>query len=525
MLINRSRFVVSVKNRPELTEEFPFNQPEAARRHLEKLRGEGHSAARITQNEDRILVRIRDKGHKPLNKTFPSYKAAQNFETLIMAERAQGVFVDYGKSIHTTVADLIRRYIRDELPRMKGGSNYEYFFQAMLDDSEGVLERDRAERDRELAEKGTSSIKIKAAREFPMESIEWVQKPFAELIAADIEDWMRSREGDVALSTIWREYELLRAMINLAINTWGYPMRINPTKGVRAIDFQNERDRRLVDDEFDRIMKAAQEWDAAKSLEARVQELIWERLAHESFSSPSKRKHRMVAVRKKVTPLAEETYVHRPTMEAFILFQCATGARRGESLKLPWAAIDFAKKTAFLAETKNGRARSLALRDDLIELLKELPRRGDLVFGLTVKTCRTAWQAIVEAAGIEDLNIHDLRHEAISAAAECGMTLAELQAFSGHRDVRMLLRYTHLCMSKIADKLSSALAAGTIKNGRRRMKAGELTVSALLNESPVDAPVTPIATVAPRLQQRQEQQQQGSGQVIPFPVRRQAGNR
>lgn len=486
-ITNRSRLVVSVKNNEALRREFPFNQTKAARAYLEALRGQGYKSARVDQLEDQILVRIRATGHPELTKTFGSYEQAELFETQVLTERRQGVFIDYSKSLHTTVADLIRRYIRDEIPRQKNGPHYLYFFQAMLDDSEGLLEQQLAERERD------PSVKVKAMRT-PMGSLEWINKPLTEVVAADIEDWMRSREGDVELSTIWRQYELLRAMINLAINTWGYPLRINPTKGVRSVDFQNERDRRLVEDEFDRIMEAAQALDADRSLEHRVQELMRERMADEQFSSKSQRKHWMVATRKEVTPLARETYVHRPILEAFVLFQIATAARRSESLTLPWRHIDFEKKTAFLPETTNGRARTLALRDDLIELLKELPREGELVFNLTVKTCRTSWEAIMQETGIENLNVHDLRHEGISAAAESGMTLAELQAFSGHRDIRMLLRYTHLCMTKLADKLSAALAAGTLKNGRRRMKAGELKLSDLANAAAEEACSKPIPT-------------------------------
>lgn len=475
MIINRSRYVVSVPKHPALTEEFPFNKREEACAARDRLLAK-HPNVRITQNEDSILVRIRTKGFPSLNETFPSYKKAELFEAQVMAERSQGVFVDYGKCLHTTVADLIIKFMEKELPKKGGGDNYRYFFQAVLDDSQGLLEKQIEARQREMDETGNSSIKIKAARN-PMGALEWIHKPLTEVTAEDIEDWMESRRGDVATSTIWREYEHIRGMLNLAINTWGYHLRVNPTKGVRKQNwsFCNERDRRLVGDEFDRIMAAAQAYDVQKSLEHRIQELMQERLALETFTSASHRKRLMVALRAELTGVAQASYVHRPIMEAFILFQVATAARRAESLTLPWRHVDFEKKSAFLPETKNGLARNLALRDDLIELLKELPRDSELVFNLTVKTCTTAWKAILEAAGnIEDLTIHDLRHEAISSAAESGtatgerMTIQDLQAFSGHRDQRMLARYMHLCITGIAEKLSAALEKGTMKNGRRR---------------------------------------------------------
>jgi hypothetical protein len=69
------------------------------------------------------------------------------------------------------------------------------------------------------------------------------------------------------------------------------------------------------------------------------------------------------------------------------------------------------------------------------------------------------------------MSYHDLRHEAISRLAESGkFTMIDLQAISGHRDVRMLLRYSHLCTQKLAEKMDEV--AGTtvekIHHGRKR---------------------------------------------------------
>lgn len=510
-ITNRSPFVVSVKNNEAVRRDFPFNKVEAVKAYLEALHSKGFKSARADQLESHLLVRIRKTGYPDINQTFSSYDAAERFETQVMAERSQGVFIDYSKSMHSTVAKLIRRFIVKELPRKKGGKNYLYFFQAMLDDSDERLD--------ELESQEREARRARAVRS-TMGSLEWVHKPLTEVTAEDIEDWMHSREGDVAQSTIWREYEHIRGMINLAINTWGYSLRINPTLGVRRWEFQNERNRRLVGDEFDRIMAAARQFDAARSLELRVQELMAQRLADKTFNTPSHRKHLLVAARKEVSAEAAESYLHRPVMEAFVLFQLATGARRGESLTLPWKRVDFEKKTAFLPETKNGRARTLALRDDLIELLKELPRDADLLFGLTVKTCTSAWKSILQAAGVDSqgdnkLTVHDLRHEAISAAAESGMSIVELQAFSGHRDARMLQRYTHLCMTQLADKLSAAFASGTIKNGRRRQDPKVLRTIEFQDNSVDQASCAPVPAVV-----RSAADHPSTSNVIIFPGRR-----
>ena len=56
-------------------------------------------------------------------------------------------------------------------------------------------------------------------------------------------------------------------------------------------------------------------------------------------------------------------------------------------------------------------------------------------------------------AGIEDLHFHDLRHEAISRFFEKGLSVPEVALISGHRDLRMLLRYTHPMSEGILKKL------------------------------------------------------------------------
>ena len=52
-----------------------------------------------------------------------------------------------------------------------------------------------------------------------------------------------------------------------------------------------------------------------------------------------------------------------------------------------------------------------------------------------------------------DLHFHDLRHEAIGRFFELGLSVPEVALISGHKDTRMLLRYTHLKAKNVAKKL------------------------------------------------------------------------
>ena len=53
------------------------------------------------------------------------------------------------------------------------------------------------------------------------------------------------------------------------------------------------------------------------------------------------------------------------------------------------------------------------------------------------------------------VHIRNVRHEAISRFFERGLLLPEVALISGHRDHRMLLRYTHLRPENLVAKLDA----------------------------------------------------------------------
>jgi integrase len=87
-----------------------------------------------------------------------------------------------------------------------------------------------------------------------------------------------------------------------------------------------------------------------------------------------------------------------------------------------------------------------------------LPRTSERVLPVSPNAVRLAWERLRTRAGIEDLRLHDLRHEAVSRFFELGLTTPEVALISGHKDPRMLSRYTHLRPEKVAEKLAKATA-------------------------------------------------------------------
>jgi integrase len=146
-----------------------------------------------------------------------------------------------------------------------------------------------------------------------------------------------------------------------------------------------------------------------------------------------------------------------PIVKAVFDFALATGMRRGEVLSLTWQNVDFENRVAFLPITKNGEPRRVPLSTEAIETLQSIResvwREKNLVFPTTANAVRLAWQRAKRRAGVENLRFHDLRHEAISRFFELGLSVPEVSLISGHKDARMLFRYTHLKAENVAKKI------------------------------------------------------------------------
>ncbi|QJD91687.1 tyrosine-type recombinase/integrase [Duganella dendranthematis] len=160
---------------------------------------------------------------------------------------------------------------------------------------------------------------------------------------------------------------------------------------------------------------------------------------------------------------------------------------------LNWTDVDVDEHFAFLVETKTGRPLSLSLRTRLVEIFKELPKTADTVFNCSEEALRKGWWSIAKRAGVEALNFPELRHETITRVAETSkLAIIDFQKLSGHCDVRMLLRYSHLFTTYMAQMLDEALAYEdkvTTHRGHRRDKAGVgFNVAEVVNSTPTSMP-------------------------------------
>jgi integrase len=75
---------------------------------------------------------------------------------------------------------------------------------------------------------------------------------------------------------------------------------------------------------------------------------------------------------------------------------------------------------------------------------------------------KLAWERVRRRAGCSDLHFHDLRHEAIMRFFEMGLTTPEVASISGHRDIRMLMRYAHPMRQRIIEQMDKAEPRGVL---------------------------------------------------------------
>jgi len=135
-----------------------------------------------------------------------------------------------------------------------------------------------------------------------------------------------------------------------------------------------------------------------------------------------------------------------------VIWLIETGMRRGE---VAAAKRRHRKGNTFaIPDTKTDRSRTIPLSPEAIAVFERQPERFDgSLFGLKADSITQKFSRACEALGIEDLRLHDLRHEATSRLFEKGLGIQEVASITGHTDYKSLKRYTHPQAEELAKKL------------------------------------------------------------------------
>ena len=137
-----------------------------------------------------------------------------------------------------------------------------------------------------------------------------------------------------------------------------------------------------------------------------------------------------------------------PWLSDVIIFALHSGMRRGEIQDMQWADIGNLPnggKVVALGTTKSGKPRSVICTRSMIDVLdRQVECRDasdDRVFPVSKMTWRRRWEKARTAAGLDDIDFHDLRRTNATQAAASGVDLRTLAARIGHTDLAMLEKH------------------------------------------------------------------------------------
>ncbi|WP_328514672.1 site-specific integrase [Ralstonia solanacearum] len=154
-------------------------------------------------------------------------------------------------------------------------------------------------------------------------------------------------------------------------------------------------------------------------------------------------------------------------MADIIKFAVATAMRASEITSLRWLDINHEHRTIIIRDRKHpqdkiGNNQTVPLLGDAYEIVMRQPRlptptwlahtddddraphMSELVFPYSARSFSSIFPRACRSLGIKDLRFHDLRHEGVSRLFEQGYALHEVALVSGHRDWKMLRRYTQI---------------------------------------------------------------------------------
>ncbi|MDB5495406.1 MAG: integrase family protein [Phenylobacterium sp.] len=144
-------------------------------------------------------------------------------------------------------------------------------------------------------------------------------------------------------------------------------------------------------------------------------------------------------------------------MGRIIRFAIATAMRQEEICRVTWNDLNPRTRMLTIRDRKDPRAKTgndqriplLAVSGyDALALIEEQRacrhNAYDRIFPVNHKSVSNVFTRACQRLSIDDLHFHDLRHEAASRLFEAGFAIEQVALVTGHKDWKMLRRYTHL---------------------------------------------------------------------------------
>ena len=213
------------------------------------------------------------------------------------------------------------------------------------------------------------------------------------LRAEKIERFKVSRKAEVSGASVNRELACLKTLLAKAVE-WG-KLETNPAARVKKFREKPGRERYLTPEEARRLVDAA-----------------------------------------------------APAIRPVLVVALNTGMRRGEILGLKWPAVDLVRGFILVEDSKSGKSRRIPMNGTVAAAIGALPKVSEFLFfnpetGTHLQGIAGSFEKARDAAKLEGLRLHDLRHTAASWMVAAGVDLVTVSKILGHASIQMTMRYAH----------------------------------------------------------------------------------
>lgn len=271
-------------------------------------------------------------------------------------------------------------------------------------------------------------------RSKPKGAVNWEKRKLTGIESSEVRRLMNSLKDEIGAHTANRTLELLRAVYNKMIE-WRLYAGENPCQGLAKFKLQT-RERFLTGEELPQFFVALSQ-------------------------------------------------VENNDFRDFILMSLTTGARKANVLAMRWGDIDFdnAIWTVPGEVSKNGAPLTVPLTSVTIEVLDvrkdaaTIAKNGknELKSEWVFPAVRSAsghmenpkkhWAALLKAANLENLRLHDLRRSLGSWAAMSGASLTIIGRALGHKSVDATQIYARLQVDPVREAMELATSNMLVRGG------------------------------------------------------------
>lgn len=224
-----------------------------------------------------------------------------------------------------------------------------------------------------------------------------------------LQEWVDDQCVRVSPSTANRDLTVLVSVLKTARLQWKW-MHGQPYKDIRRPKDPAPRDRRISQDEIEKVLKAL-DYDEK-------------------------------------VPVATT----RQQIAVAFLLALETAMRQGELWGLEWRRVHLKERYVVLEDTKNGSRREVPLTKRAVELLQKMKGEDKVFTACAQASMEALFRKSVKLTKIRNLRFHDARHEAITRLAR-KVDVLDLARIVGHRDLRSLQIYYNPTASEIACRL------------------------------------------------------------------------